>query len=119
MLEIKDSSNVNSHAFFVVVLLIEICSLFILQVRKVVNLIYFYLCAFPFSSPRRHHVSSSSCSNHTRTPSWMRLGFLTDVNGKVPVKSIARTFASGKTEKFIYQCLAELDLPCEKVIIQK
>ncbi|CAG7820491.1 unnamed protein product, partial [Allacma fusca] len=46
---------------------------------------------------------------------WMRLGFLVDPAGKVPVKVIARTFASGKTEKFIYQCLAEGGLPCEKV----
>jgi len=45
----------------------------------------------------------------------MRLGFMTAPNGKVPVKVIARTFASGKTEKFIYQCLAELDLPSDKV----
>jgi phosphatidylinositol phospholipase C beta len=47
--------------------------------------------------------------------SWMRLGFLTDPAGKVPVKVIARTFASGKTEKFVFQCLAELELPSEKV----
>jgi len=47
--------------------------------------------------------------------SWMRLGFLTDPAGNVPVKVIARTFASGKTAKFVFQCLAELDLPSEKV----
>ena len=45
----------------------------------------------------------------------MRLGFQCDASGKVPVKVIARTFASGKTEKLIYQSLAELELPCEKV----
>lgn len=44
----------------------------------------------------------------------MRLGFLVDPRGKVPVKVIARTFASGKTEKLVYQYLAELGLPCEK-----
>ena len=48
--------------------------------------------------------------------SWMRLGFLVDPSGKVPVKVIARTFASGKTEKLVYQCLAELELPSDKVI---
>lgn len=47
--------------------------------------------------------------------SWMRLGFICAPNGKVPVKVIARTFASGKTEKFVYQCLAELELPSDKV----
>lgn len=47
--------------------------------------------------------------------SWMRLGFMTAPNGKVPVKVIARTFASGKTEKFVYQCLSDLELPSDKV----
>lgn len=47
--------------------------------------------------------------------SWMRLGFQVDAAGKVPVKVVARTFASGKTEKLIYQAFAELGLPSEKV----
>lgn len=47
--------------------------------------------------------------------SWMRLGMLVDPKGKVPVKVIARTFASGKTEKMVYQCLADLNLPSGKV----
>lgn len=46
--------------------------------------------------------------------SWMRLGFLVDPKGKVPVKVVARTFASGKTEKMVYQCLSELGLPSGK-----
>lgn len=46
--------------------------------------------------------------------SWMRLCFLTDPRGKVPVKVVARTFASGKTEKLVYQCLSELGLPAGK-----
>jgi phosphatidylinositol phospholipase C beta len=41
----------------------------------------------------------------------MRLGFLVDARGKVPVKVVARTFASGKTEKLVYQCLSDLELP--------
>ena len=52
---------------------------------------------------------------YASTNSWMRLGFSCDATGKVPVKVIARAFASGKTEKLIYQCLAELELPSEKV----
>lgn len=48
------------------------------------------------------------------TFSWMRLGFTVDPRGKVPVKVIARTFASGKTEKLVYQCLSELNLPSGK-----
>ncbi|XP_068993120.1 1-phosphatidylinositol 4,5-bisphosphate phosphodiesterase isoform X2 [Neodiprion pinetum] len=44
----------------------------------------------------------------------MRLRMLVDPVGKVPVKVVARTFASGKTEKLVYQCLADLDLPSGK-----
>lgn len=47
--------------------------------------------------------------------SWMRLTFQVDAAGKLPVKVIARTFASGKTEKAVYQALADLGLPSEKV----
>jgi phosphatidylinositol phospholipase C beta len=47
----------------------------------------------------------------------MRLGFLTDPKGKVPVKVVARTFASGKAEKLVYQCLSDLGLPSGKVIL--
>uniref|UniRef100_A0A8C2K5X5 1-phosphatidylinositol 4,5-bisphosphate phosphodiesterase n=1 Tax=Cyprinus carpio TaxID=7962 RepID=A0A8C2K5X5_CYPCA len=45
---------------------------------------------------------------------WMRLSFLTNVNGKIPVRSITRTFASGKTEKGIFQALKDLGLPSGK-----
>lgn len=45
---------------------------------------------------------------------WMRLSFLLNPKGKVPVKVIAKTFASGKTEKMVYQCLSDLGLPSEK-----
>lgn len=47
--------------------------------------------------------------------SWMRLRMLVDPQGKVPVKVVARTFASGKTEKLVYQCLSDLGLPSGKV----
>uniref|UniRef100_A0A8D8ZLK0 Phosphoinositide phospholipase C n=1 Tax=Cacopsylla melanoneura TaxID=428564 RepID=A0A8D8ZLK0_9HEMI len=46
--------------------------------------------------------------------SWMRLGMLVEAKGKVPVKVVARTFASGKTEKLVYQTMAELGLPSGK-----
>ena len=49
--------------------------------------------------------------------SWMRLGFQVDAAGKVPVKVVARTFASGKTEKLIYQAFSDLGLPSEKVMV--
>ncbi|KAG7240245.1 hypothetical protein INR49_027056, partial [Caranx melampygus] len=46
--------------------------------------------------------------------SWMRMCFLTNVNGKIPVRGITRTFASGKTEKGIFQALKDLGLPSGK-----
>uniref|UniRef100_A0A8C1U9H3 1-phosphatidylinositol 4,5-bisphosphate phosphodiesterase n=1 Tax=Cyprinus carpio TaxID=7962 RepID=A0A8C1U9H3_CYPCA len=45
---------------------------------------------------------------------WMRLSFVTNVNGKIPVRGITRTFGSGKTEKGIFQALKELGLPSGK-----
>ena len=39
----------------------------------------------------------------------------TTVDGNVSVRAIAKTFASGKTEKLVYQTLAELGLPSGKV----
>ncbi|KAH1019172.1 hypothetical protein HUJ04_009028 [Dendroctonus ponderosae] len=45
---------------------------------------------------------------------WMRLGFSVDAKGKIPVKAIARTFASGRAERLVYSFLAELGLPSEK-----
>ena len=36
-------------------------------------------------------------------------------NNKIPVRSITRTFASGKTEKMVMQALEELGLPGGKV----
>lgn len=42
---------------------------------------------------------------------WMRLGFSTDPDGKLPVRRIAQTFASGKTEKLVHQCIGEVGLP--------
>lgn len=44
---------------------------------------------------------------------------LVDPNGKVPVKVVARTFASGKTEKLVYQCFADLGLPSGKVLVKR
>jgi phosphatidylinositol phospholipase C beta len=39
---------------------------------------------------------------------WMKLCFMVNPSGKIPVRSITRTFASGKTEKMIMQCLKDL-----------
>ncbi|KAF5282018.1 hypothetical protein FQA39_LY00542 [Lamprigera yunnana] len=62
-----------------------------------------------------HNVKANNfCPMTCLKKHWMRLCFLSDPKGKVPVKVIARTFASGKTEKYVYQCLAELGLPSGK-----
>ena len=39
------------------------------------------------------------------------LRFLVSVEGLVPVRHITKTFASGKTEKIVYQALADVGLP--------
>ncbi|XP_026498021.1 1-phosphatidylinositol 4,5-bisphosphate phosphodiesterase isoform X1 [Vanessa tameamea] len=57
---------------------------------------------------------SNVCPRTILMKHWMRLSFLVDPKGKVPVKVVARTFASGKTEKLVYQCLSELGLPSGK-----
>ncbi|KAM3931518.1 1-phosphatidylinositol 4,5-bisphosphate phosphodiesterase beta-4 isoform 3-T5 [Leptodactylus fuscus] len=59
---------------------------------------------------RANNVSPMTCLKKH----WMKLTFLTNVNGKIPVRSITRTFASGKTEKVIFQVLKELGLPSGK-----
>ncbi|XP_047740285.1 1-phosphatidylinositol 4,5-bisphosphate phosphodiesterase [Hyalella azteca] len=45
---------------------------------------------------------------------WMRLGMTVDASGMIPVRNIVRTFASGKTEKLVFQSLSDLGLPSEK-----
>ncbi|KAJ8387852.1 hypothetical protein AAFF_G00150010 [Aldrovandia affinis] len=60
---------------------------------------------------RANNVCPMSCLKKH----WMKLSFLTNVNGKIPVRSITRTFASGKTEKGIFQALKDLGLPSGKV----
>ncbi|KAL3872742.1 hypothetical protein ACJMK2_035946 [Sinanodonta woodiana] len=50
----------------------------------------------------------------------MKLCFMVNPSGKIPVRSITRTFASGRTEKMIMQCLKDLGLPggkCDEVEI--
>jgi len=45
---------------------------------------------------------------------WRKLKLTVTTDGKVGVKSIAKTFASGKTEKLVYQVLSDCGLPNEK-----
>uniref|UniRef100_A0A4Y0BS96 1-phosphatidylinositol 4,5-bisphosphate phosphodiesterase n=1 Tax=Anopheles funestus TaxID=62324 RepID=A0A4Y0BS96_ANOFN len=62
-----------------------------------------------------HNIKMTNvCPRTNLMKHWMRLGFLVDPRGKVPVKVVARTFASGKTEKLVYQILSDLGLPSGK-----
>lgn len=57
---------------------------------------------------------SNVCPKTNLMKHWMRLGMTVDAIGKIPVKNIVRTFASGKTEKMVYSCLEEMGLPSGK-----
>ncbi|XP_052105279.1 1-phosphatidylinositol 4,5-bisphosphate phosphodiesterase beta-4-like isoform X2 [Mytilus californianus] len=49
---------------------------------------------------------------------WLKLCLMVNPSGKIPVRSITRTFASGRTEKMIMQCLKDLGLPggkCDEI----
>ncbi|XP_078032507.1 1-phosphatidylinositol 4,5-bisphosphate phosphodiesterase [Augochlora pura] len=62
-----------------------------------------------------HNTKASNvCPTIQLMKHWMRLSFQVDSKGKVPVKVISKTFASGKTEKLVYQGLSELGLPSGK-----
>ncbi|KAI1302345.1 1-phosphatidylinositol 4,5-bisphosphate phosphodiesterase beta-4 [Halotydeus destructor] len=61
-----------------------------------------------------NNKANNVCPKTCLKKHWMKLGFLVDCNGKIPVRSVAKTFASGKTEKLIYQCMKEVELPHDK-----
>ncbi|KAJ8308545.1 hypothetical protein KUTeg_013419 [Tegillarca granosa] len=49
---------------------------------------------------------------------WMKLCFMVNPSGKISVRSISRTFASGRAEKMIMQCLKDLGFPggkCDEI----
>lgn len=45
----------------------------------------------------------------------MRIKLQLNSDKKIPVRSITRTFASGRNERFIFQCLKELGFQSGKV----
>lgn len=49
----------------------------------------------------------------------MKLRFSLNAAGRIPVRSITRTFASGKTEKILFQNLKELGFPSGKVGLRR
>ncbi|GIZ01633.1 1-phosphatidylinositol 4,5-bisphosphate phosphodiesterase [Caerostris extrusa] len=61
------------------------------------------------SWPSVHHkqYQSQQCLSHDVPQKTVTL---VDPEGNLPIKRIAQTFASGKTEKLVYQCIGENDV---------
>ncbi|XP_055374777.1 1-phosphatidylinositol 4,5-bisphosphate phosphodiesterase isoform X1 [Condylostylus longicornis] len=62
-----------------------------------------------------HNVkANNACPRTNLMKHWMRCGFLVDTKGRIPVKNLVKTFASGKSEKSVYQAIGQVGLPSEK-----
>ncbi|CAF1225722.1 unnamed protein product [Rotaria sordida] len=61
-----------------------------------------------------NHKANNICPTTILRKHWMKLSFMLNVNKKIPVRSISKTFASGRTEKRIFEILKELGLPSGK-----
>uniref|UniRef100_A0A8C7T8B3 1-phosphatidylinositol 4,5-bisphosphate phosphodiesterase n=1 Tax=Oncorhynchus mykiss TaxID=8022 RepID=A0A8C7T8B3_ONCMY len=95
---------------------LEGCVICVCSGTDLVNLSFMYMVADSPDTARVYTINThtSTCVVSFLFFSWMRMCFLTNVNGKIPVRTITRTFASGKTEKGIFQALKELGLPSGK-----
>lgn len=58
-----------------------------------------------------NHKSKNICPMSMLTKHWMRIKLQLNSQRKIPVRSVTRTFASGKNEKIIFSCLKDLGLP--------
>lgn len=61
-----------------------------------------------------NNKANNICPMTSLRKHWMKLCYSMDPDGKIPVRRISQTFASGKTEKLVYQCLGEIGLPNDK-----
>lgn len=62
-----------------------------------------------------HNVKANNiCPMMCLKKHWMLLRLLVNSKGKVPVRVLAKTFASGHAEKLVYKGLSELGLPHRK-----
>ncbi|XP_056150712.1 1-phosphatidylinositol 4,5-bisphosphate phosphodiesterase beta-4-like [Lampris incognitus] len=103
---------------------LEGCVICICSGTDLVNLSFMFMVADSPDTARKwtdglrsviHNFKANNvCPMTCLKKHWMRMCFLTNVNGKIPVRGITRTFASGKTEKGIFQALKELGLPSGK-----
>ncbi|PAA58432.1 hypothetical protein BOX15_Mlig025183g1, partial [Macrostomum lignano] len=65
--------------------------------------------------PLTHNTKASNvCPMTQLRKHWMKLCFSVNANNCIPVRVISKTFASGKTEKIIFQTLKDLGLPSGK-----
>ncbi|XP_067942497.1 1-phosphatidylinositol 4,5-bisphosphate phosphodiesterase beta-4-like [Watersipora subatra] len=58
-----------------------------------------------------NYKANNVCPTTQLQKHWLKLSLMVNQNGKIPVRSITRTFASGKTEKMVMQALEGLGLP--------
>ncbi|XP_008311463.1 1-phosphatidylinositol 4,5-bisphosphate phosphodiesterase beta-4 isoform X2 [Cynoglossus semilaevis] len=103
---------------------LEGCVICICSGTDLVNLNFMFMVAENPDTARKwteglrsviHNVKANNvCPMTCLKKHWMRLCFVTNTNGKIPVRGITRTFASGKTEKGIFQALKDLGLPSGK-----
>ncbi|KAK9531793.1 hypothetical protein VZT92_011198 [Zoarces viviparus] len=103
---------------------LEGCIICICSGTDLVNLNFMFMVAESPDTARKwieglrsviHNVKANNvCPMTCLKKHWMRMCFQTNVNGKIPVRGITRTFASGKTEKGIFQALKDLGLPSGK-----
>uniref|UniRef100_A0A8B9JU25 1-phosphatidylinositol 4,5-bisphosphate phosphodiesterase n=1 Tax=Astyanax mexicanus TaxID=7994 RepID=A0A8B9JU25_ASTMX len=103
---------------------LEGCIICVCSGPDLVNLSFMYMVADNADTAKKwleglksviHNFKANNvCPMTCLKKHWMRLSFLTNVNGKIPVRGITRTFGSGKTEKGIFQALKELGLPSGK-----
>ncbi|CAH1793119.1 unnamed protein product, partial [Owenia fusiformis] len=61
-----------------------------------------------------NHKANNVCPMQCLKKHWMKLCYMVNPNGKIPVRSITRTFASGKTEKMVMSQVKEIGLPSGK-----
>ncbi|ESO09820.1 hypothetical protein HELRODRAFT_92027 [Helobdella robusta] len=59
---------------------------------------------------KANHICPMTCLKKH----WMRLSFLVSPSGNIPVRSLMKTFASGKNEKIVMQTLKDLGLASGK-----
>ncbi|XP_060773749.1 1-phosphatidylinositol 4,5-bisphosphate phosphodiesterase beta-4-like isoform X1 [Neoarius graeffei] len=103
---------------------LEGCVICVCSGPDLVNLSFMYMVADSTDTAKKwmdglksviHNFKANNvCPMTCLKKHWMKLSFLTNVNGKIPVRGITRTFGSGKTEKGIFQALKELGLPSGK-----